>query len=283
MSNPDPQHWHLTYIYLRSATVNVDGHMYRASFCRFIRYQSEHQRRLNVGITEYSRIEVAAKSAVAAESAVAAKSPVAANSAAVAAESALTDATEEPPHAQMPQHFTKVELFWTQRGARDDKHHCRIDDLEVATYEPFACVKRMAKSVTVLDLTGVHVMSSIVCDRLRVAAKYRSYVFRLSRTAQNSQNQRRRARHLAAAGENAAAGAADGVKREKDAEQTAQADGNKRYGTVRYGTVRYGKVRKGKVRRYGTYHLRYVLSRKGNNAGWVCEACLLKSLPRTVK
>ena len=225
--------------------MNVDGHMYRASFCRFIRYQSEHQRRLNVGITEYSRLEaansaVAVKSAfaampaVAAESAVAENSTVAAKSAVVAAESAVAVATEEP-NAQMPQHFTKVELFWTQRGARDDKHHCRIDDLEVATYEPFACVKRMAKSVTVLDLTGVPVMSSIVCDRLRVAAKYRSYVFRLSRTAQNSQNQRRRAKHLAAAGETTAAGAADGVKREKEAEQTAQADGNKRYGTVRFG------------------------------------------------
>jgi hypothetical protein len=214
--------------------------MYRASFCRFIRYQSEHQRRLNVGITEYKRLEaanssvagnsaVAENSTVAAQSAVAAKSAVAAMSA-VAAESALADDTEEPPHAQMPQHFTKVELFWTQRGARDDKHHCRIGDLEVATYEPFACVKRMAKSVTVLDLTGVPVMSSIVCDRLRVAAKYRSYVFRLSRTAQNSQNQRRRARHLAAAGETTAG--TDGVKREKEAEQ---ADGNKRYGTVRFG------------------------------------------------
>jgi hypothetical protein len=214
--------------------------MYRASFCRFIRYQSEHQRRLNVGITEYSRLEaansaVSANSAVAAESAIAAQSAVPAQSAvaamsAVTAESAVVGDNTEEPHAQMPQHFTKVELFWTQRGARDDKHHCRIDDLEVATYEPFACVKRMAKSVTVLDLTGVHVMSSIVCDRLRVAAKYRSYVFRLSRTAQNSQNQRRRAKHLAAAGETAA-GTADGVKREKDAEQTAQADGNKRYGT----------------------------------------------------
>ncbi len=236
--------------------------MYRASFCRFIRYQSEHQRRLNVGITEYSRLEaaksaVAAKSAAAANSAVAAaKSAVAAESAVaamsvVAAESAVADATED---AQMPQHFTKVELFWTQRGARDDKHHCRIDDLDVATYEPFACVKRMAKSVTVLDLTGVPVMSSIVCDRLRVAAKYRSYVFRLSRTAQNSQNQRRRARHLAAAGETAT-GTADGLKREKEAEQTAQADGNKRYGTgystVRYGTVRYDTVLYGTIR-YGT-------------------------------
>ena len=104
---------------------------------------------------------------------------------------------------QLPDLFTKVELFWTQQGksknaasARALGHHTRIHDKEVAAYEPFFYVRRLAKSVNVQDLSGVPIMSSIVCDRLRVVAKYRSYIFRLSRSAQNSQNQRRRVKQV---------------------------------------------------------------------------------------
>jgi len=190
--------------------VDVDGRKYRGSFCRFIRYQ-QNDRRLNVGITEYSLMTAA---------------DVAAKTESDTAESAV---------AQVPLNFTKVELFWTQQGS-DSIHHRRIDDSEVRTYEPFACVKRMNKSVNVMDLTGVPVMSSIVCDRLRVVAKYRSHVFRLSRSAQNSQNQRRRARHLAAA-----VGSGGELKREEDAPIPPPppiADGHKRYRTIGYDTVK---------------------------------------------
>lgn len=156
--------------------MDVDGHKYRASYCRYIRYQ-ENDRRLNVGVTQYeSNAEIK--------------------------EEALTNDGESWP----PRTFAKVELFWTQKGAvagtgggKGAKRHCRIEDSEVKEFAPFSCVKRMNKAVALLDFTGVPVMSAIVCDRLRIVAKYRSHVFRLSRSAQNSQNQRRRIRQGTAA------------------------------------------------------------------------------------
>jgi hypothetical protein len=171
----------------------VDGHPYRGSHGRLIRFQ-QHDRRLNIAVTEYKCVGAAGG----------------------------VRTGDQPP----PREFSRVELFWTEKRVDRDrggvKHHCRVPDLAVREYEPFACVKRLCKSVTVQDLrTGVPVMSAIVCDRLRVVAKYRSYVFRLSRSAQNSQNQRRRVRlqaaaATAAAGVQPAVAAADGSLEEEE-------------------------------------------------------------------
>ena len=152
----------------------MDGSKYRASFGRLIRFQ-DNDIRLNIAVTEYKFLP--------------------------------KEEFEKADDAEPPREFTRIELFWTQKLAASEapnrpdrgvKHHIRISDLDVRSFEPFACVKRLSKSVSVQDLTGVPVMSAIICDRLRIVAKYRSYVFRLSRSAQNSQNQRRRIKQAAA-------------------------------------------------------------------------------------